>query len=78
MSNEALKRAVEVVGSQAKLGEMIGVPQQKISYWLTVAKNGTAAEFVLAIEGATGGTVTRHELRPDLYPKETNQAETAA
>jgi DNA-binding transcriptional regulator YdaS (Cro superfamily) len=28
------------------------------------------AERVLLIEAATGGRVSRHELRPDLYPLE--------
>jgi DNA-binding transcriptional regulator YdaS (Cro superfamily) len=28
------------------------------------------AERVLSIESATDGAVTRHELRPDLYPTE--------
>jgi len=28
------------------------------------------AERVLAIENATDGVISRHELRPDLYPVE--------
>jgi len=32
------------------------------------------AEQVLAIESATGGQVTCHELRPDLYPLEAGMA----
>ncbi len=31
---------------------------------------GVPAERVLEIEAATEGKVTRHELRPDLYPLE--------
>jgi DNA-binding transcriptional regulator YdaS (Cro superfamily) len=34
------------------------------------------AEFVLAIERATGGRVTRHQLRPDIYPFAGGQHET--
>lgn len=33
-----------------------------------------AAEKVLAIEAATGGAVTRHDLRPDIYPRDQDAA----
>ena len=55
--------------SQSELARSLGVTQGTISHWL----NGRAripAERVLGIELATGGKVTRHELRPDLYPVE--------
>jgi len=55
--------------SQSELAAALGVTQGTVSHWL----NGRAripAERVLAIETATGGKVTRHELRPDLYPVE--------
>ncbi|MCG9054743.1 helix-turn-helix domain-containing protein [Laribacter hongkongensis] len=42
------------------------VKQQHISYWKKSEK--VPAEYVLSIERETG--VSRHELRPDLYPKE--------
>lgn len=70
MGNEALKRAIKKVGSQAALAEKIGTTQSQIWYWLTRAKKPSPpGEFVLPIEQATGGEVTRHELRPDLYPE---------
>jgi DNA-binding transcriptional regulator YdaS (Cro superfamily) len=65
-AKEALRRAIEIKGSQAALAESIGVSQQTISNWLTKSKVGVAAENVLAIERETG--VQRHELRPDIYP----------
>lgn len=55
--------------SQSELARALGVTQGTISHWL----NGRAripAERVIAIERATAGNVTRHELRPDLYPVE--------
>ena len=58
--------------SQSELAQALGVTQGTISHWL----NGRAripAERVLGIELATGGKVTRHELRPDLYPVEPTQ-----
>lgn len=63
-----LKRAIKILGSQASLASAIGTTQQTVSNWL---KSGfVSAKFVLRIEAATHGEVTRHELRPDLYPDE--------
>ena len=64
---EALQKAVDEAGSQKLLAEMIGTHQPKISRML---KTKCAAEFVLPIEAAVRGKVTRHDLRPDLYPIE--------
>lgn len=66
MANDALKRACEKAGGQKPLAEKIGTTQSQIWYWLEKSKNGAAAEFVIAIEAATG--VPRHELRPDIFP----------
>lgn len=66
MSNiEALRRAVQIAGSQAELARRIGgkVKQQHVNYWL---KNGyIPPEHCVAIEAATG--VSRHELRSDVF-----------
>lgn len=64
-SKAALLRAVENVGSQTALAKAIGVPQSTLSHWLLKSRRGVPAEWVSAIEAATG--VPRHELRPDLY-----------
>jgi DNA-binding transcriptional regulator YdaS (Cro superfamily) len=69
-SSSALGKAIEICGSQAALAAKIGVKQQVISFWLKKSKIGVAAEFVLPIERATFGAVSRHELRPDIYPLE--------
>lgn len=63
---EALARAIDVAGGQVALSRRIGARQNTIHYWLHKTRFGVAAEFVLAIESATG--VPRHALRPDLYP----------
>lgn len=63
----ALQKAVDVVGSQAALARAIGKKQQHVQYWL---KTKVPGEYVIQIEKATEGQVTRHELRPDLYPIE--------
>jgi len=67
MSKEAVKKAVDIVGGQPILAAICGVRQQAVSRWVT---SGCPAERVLQIEKAVDGKVTRHELRPDLYPVE--------
>jgi DNA-binding transcriptional regulator YdaS (Cro superfamily) len=65
----ALRRAVDCLGGQSQLARAIGgvVRQQHVWWWLN-RSGKTPAEHVLAIQRATQGRVTAHELRPDLYP----------
>lgn len=67
MSTDALERACKKVGGQSALAGKIGVRQSTLWHWLNRAKRGAPAEFVPAIEAATGGEVSRHELRPDVF-----------
>ena len=67
MSQRALQKAVKLAGSQAELARRIGKKQAHVWNWLN-RDDQVPAEAVLAIEAATG--VSRHELRPDLYPEE--------
>lgn len=66
MSTRALKKACDAAGGQKPLADKIGTTQSQVWYWLERSKKGVPAEFVIPIEEATG--VSRHELRPDLYP----------
>jgi DNA-binding transcriptional regulator YdaS (Cro superfamily) len=54
-------------GNQSRMAEAIGMSQQLISYRV---RRGLPlpAEYVLPAERETG--ISRHVLRPDLYPKE--------
>lgn len=61
--SEALKRAVDSVGGQAKFARLIGVTAQAVSQWDEVPPLR-----VLVVERISG--VSRHDLRPDLYPLE--------
>lgn len=61
---EALKRAVENAGGQAEFARLIGITAQAVSQWDEVPPLR-----VLKVESVSG--VSRHELRPDLYPLET-------
>lgn len=64
----ALRKAVLAAGSQSKVARMVGVSQQAVWKWLHNEK-WLPGEHVLTVERETG--VSRHELRPDLYPIET-------
>ena len=65
MDRTAITRACEALGTVSALAERLGISSQAISQWERVP-----AERVLQVEAATEGRVTRHELRPDIYPPE--------
>lgn len=68
MGGDALAAAVDLVGGQAKLARILGVTQPNVWHWLRKSER-VPGEYVLKIEQATGGRISRHDLRPDLYPK---------
>ncbi len=63
-----IEQAVEHAGGQQALAEKVGVRYQAVQKWIRAKR--VPAERVLAIEEATGGAVSRHDLRPDIYPRE--------
>lgn len=70
---KALEKAVAIAGGQTALAAAISeisgcaVKQQHVYHWLHMARRpAPPAEYVLAIERVTG--VSRHRLRPDIYP----------
>lgn len=68
MSVEALTRAVEIAGGQSALARHLKVSQAAVWHWLN-KPIPVPAEHVAGIELATAGKVTRHDLRPDLWPQ---------
>lgn len=66
---EALRLASELVGSQAAMARLLGVSQPTVWLWLRKDKP-LPAKHVLTVEAATG--ISRHDLRPDIYPVETS------
>jgi DNA-binding transcriptional regulator YdaS (Cro superfamily) len=67
MSKEAILLACERIGGQTALAKALGLRSQgSISRWIATGR--VPAERVLDIEEKT--RVSRHELRPDLYPLE--------
>lgn len=66
MSDEdALRHAIEAAGGKTALARALGITYQAIDQWRRVP-----ALRVLDVEAATGGRVTRHALRPEIYGPE--------
>jgi DNA-binding transcriptional regulator YdaS (Cro superfamily) len=66
MTMPAIARAAAKAGGQSALARLIGCTPQNVS---KMCRTGhVPAERVLPIERAVNCAVTRHELRPDLYP----------
>jgi DNA-binding transcriptional regulator YdaS (Cro superfamily) len=64
---EALKRAVDQAGGQSATARICNVSQTAVWKWLQSGKR-LPAEYVIKMERRTG--VSRHALRPDIYPIE--------
>ena len=64
---QALEHATMVAGSQSALARICHVSQTAVWKWIQSSKR-LPAEYVLLVENATG--VSRHLLRPDIYPLE--------
>ena len=70
----AFKRAHASAGGHSALGRICGCSPANI-FQLLERGSPLPGRFVLKVEAATG--VSRHDLRPDLYPRE-DTAETSA
>lgn len=56
--------ACEIVGGQGQLARIVGVSAGAVSHWVR-GYRPIPVERCAAIEVATGGKVTRRDLRPD-------------
>lgn len=73
---EALMLAVDRAGSQAELARICGVSTTAVWKWVQSSKRMSADNGrVLRAEAATG--ISRHLLRPDIYPVEMPEAPTS-
>lgn len=61
--NTALERAIKSAGGVGLLAKSLGITPQAVSLWTEVPPLR-----VLAVENVSG--IPRHELRPDLYPRD--------
>jgi DNA-binding transcriptional regulator YdaS (Cro superfamily) len=61
-------KAVRAAGGQTALARKLGIAQSTVATWLARG-NELPAKFVIPVEQAFG--ISRHDLRPDLYPLET-------
>lgn len=64
-STSPLAEAVRRAGSQSAFARLIGKRQSTVSDWLRLDRP-IPAELVITVERETG--VSRHNLRPDIYP----------
>jgi len=62
---KALVSAIKLAGGQSALARFCGIKQQTIGVWLKTGR--VPAARVLQVEKAVG--VSRHDLRPDIYPR---------
>lgn len=63
----SLMECVEILGTQSALAKKIGVTPATVSNVIQ-QNNRVPAHWCLAVEDAVERRVTRHQLRPDLYP----------
>lgn len=59
----AMKMALEPRGVAAELARICGISASAVAQW-----KRCPADRVLTVERISGGRVTRHQLRPDIYP----------
>lgn len=71
-SQRPLVKAIRKIGSQAEFARLLGKRQSTVHSWLTRG-NELPAELVLDAEEKLG--ISRHDLRPDLYPREDGPAQ---
>jgi DNA-binding transcriptional regulator YdaS (Cro superfamily) len=64
--DDTIERACTAAGGLKKLAEAIGQSPQTVSNWRS---RGVPLLHCVAIEQATGGAVTRRELRPDDWQR---------
>jgi DNA-binding transcriptional regulator YdaS (Cro superfamily) len=71
MNTQTIYRAAQAAGNAHRLSKMLGISHVAVGKW--IRRGRIPAERVLAVEKATGGKVSRYELRPDIYPREIDE-----
>ena len=65
MTIAALDKAIDHLGTQDRLADVLGIRSPSITGWRN--RGRVPADRCRAIEEAVGGVVTRYELRPDVF-----------
>jgi len=65
MNASPLETALRLAGGVTAVAKAFGISQPAIHRWR--ARGKPPADRVLDLERATGGQVTRHQLRPDVF-----------
>jgi DNA-binding transcriptional regulator YdaS (Cro superfamily) len=65
-----LKQYLRRKGAAGELAAILGVSRPLIYYW---RRARVPSEWVIPLETATRGAVSRHEARPDIYPRESKR-----
>lgn len=63
---KALQKAIDIIGTQRGLAELVEAKQGHVWNWLHRDKR-VPPNKAIPIEVATDGAVTRHDLRPDVF-----------
>lgn len=63
---EALEAAIQKAGTQSQFARDLGTHQPMVWRWINQSKQ-LPPEYVLTVERLYG--VSRHDLRPDIYPR---------
>lgn len=61
---QALRRALKIVGGISALARALNIERQAVQQWTVVP-----VRRVIDVEVATGSQISRHDLRPDIYPE---------
>jgi len=66
--NNNIKKAVKICGGLSAMSKILGLASPTVHQWIT-GRRPVPIERCVAIEVATGGAVTRQDLRPDDWWK---------
>lgn len=68
----AIERAIEIAGGPSALASLLETSPNVVGNWRL--RKQVPADRCIAIESATEGRVTRHDLRPDVFGKQERAA----
>jgi DNA-binding transcriptional regulator YdaS (Cro superfamily) len=74
-SDSALAKAIRKAGGQSAFAKLFGLRQSTVHSWLA-RKSDVPPALAIPIEEKLG--ISRHDLRPDLYPREDTPAQPPA